>query len=630
MKRLHYVYIAAITALLCLVACQQDDEVNGKMDGSGFATVTLRISTADAAPATRAWNDDNALADRSEMMYNWTVLLVKDGQVTNVFHNDAVDEEKAEIDDVYQGPLAVGTYTAYSFANISEASLKTILGVETLKGATLSNVEQKTATIDANGKTATGLTADNAFGLGSKGIPMTNKQTFTVKTGTELTKDLIVVRMVAKLEFRFFNASGSEQKVKSVTISDVTKATTNNIFLLPKYTNAANADLMTFVHQDLQPNLNNGSTNTAFATEDVTFTGDITVGSGDTYDIAKLQPGSAYDKKFTFYINESDKPANADHLFFLTVELENSDYRDYRYALVSTGDNTGLTVNKKGGGNNEDATQTPVEETRRNERWDYIARNDYRIIPIVLDDYRLEVVPYDFPAIGVYPVSVSTVDADAHLYEFLFHDYGHFHLVPKVTHNNGTEAVDFVSTAPATSGSPAAYSIAGDAGKAAARWGFIGDQWTASFFSYTDATAATPLTPALNSSNDVKFYGQPGLTGLPADNVWPTALPVYGTNFDGEVTRVVSGKTYSQGDFPMFDAETQWKPKAADPYLPYIFGQIAPQVYEANKKVYHELRVYVYVNQETVPRQLIYRFYMHLKQDIDYSSRLRQHSRCCR
>ena len=124
----------------------------------------------------------------------------------------------------------------------------------------------------------------------------------------------------------------------------------------------------------------------------------------------------------------------------------------------------------------------------------------------------------------------------------------------------------------------------------------------------------------------MKFYGQPGLTGLPADNVWPTALPVYGTNFDGEVTREVSGKTYSQGDFPMFDAETQWKPKAADAYLPYIFGQIAPQVYEANKKVYHELRVYVYVNEETVPRQLIYRFYMHLKQDIDYSSRLRLHS----
>ena len=79
----------------------------------------------------------------------------------------------------------------------------------------------------------------------------------------------------------------------------------------------------------------------------------------------------------------------------------------------------------------------------------------------------------------------------------------------------------------------------------------------------------------------------------------------------------------------MLDAVTQWKPKAADPYLPYIFGQIAPQDYNANKKVYHELRVYVYVNAETVPRQLIYRFYMHLKQDIDYSSRLRLHSHFC-
>ena len=622
MKRLCYLSICAMMAMLCLVACQQDDEVNGMHGDSGFGYVTLRIGSVGAAPVTR-WNDDNALADRSEMMYNWIVLLVQDNVVTNVFSKTEVASANAEIDEVYNGNLPAGTYTAYSFANISEASLKSILGVETLEGATLTGIDTKTTTIGANRKTAEDLTADDAFGFGSKGIPMSNKQTFTLNDGEEVTKDLIVVRMVAKLEFRFFNASGSEQKVKSVTISDVTKATTNNIFLLPKYTNAANADLMTFVHQDLQPNLNNGSTNTAFETEDVTFTGNITVGSGDTYDIDYLQPGSAYDKKFTFYINESDKPANADHLFFLTVELDNN---DYRYALVSSGTNTGLTVNKTGGGNNEDPTQTPVTDAKRTENWDYIARNDYRIIPIVLDDYKLEIVPYDFPAIGVYPVSVSTVDENAHLYEFLFHDYGHFHLVPKVTHNNGTEAVDFVATAPVASGTPATYSISGGDGKATARWGLIGDQWTASFFSYTDATAATPLTPALNSSDDVKFYGQPGLTGLPADNVWPTALPVYGTNFDGEVTREVSGKTYSQGDFPMFDAETQWKPKAADAYLPYIFGQIAPQVYEANKKVYHELRVYVYVNEETVPRQLIYRFYMHLKQDIDYSSRLRLHS----
>ncbi len=623
MKRLCYLSICAMMAMLCLVACQEDDEVNGMHGDSGFGYVTLRIGSVGAAPVTR-WNDDNALADRSEMMYNWIVLLVQDNVVTNVFSKVAL--ANAEIDEVYNGNLPAGTYTAYSFANISEASLKSILGVETLEGATLTGIDTKTTTIGANGKTAEDLTADNAFGFGSKGIPMSNKQTFTLNDGEEVTKDLIVVRMVAKLEFRFFNASGSEQKVKSVTISDVTKATTNNIFLLPKYTDAANADLMTFVHQDLQPNLNNGSTNTAFATEDVTFTGDITVGSDDTYDIAKLRPGSAYNKKLTFYINESDKPANADHLFFLTVELENN---DYRYALVSSGTNTGLTVNKTGGGNNEDLTQTPVTDTKRTENWDYIARNDYRIIPIVLDDYKLEIVPYDFPAIGVYPVSVSTVDENAHLYEFLFHDYGHFHLVPKVTHNNGTEAVDFVATAPVASGTPATYSISGGDGKATARWGLIGDQWTNSFFSYTDETAASVLTPALNSS-EVKFYGQPDLTGLPANNVYPEALPVYGTNFDGEVTHTISGKIYSQGDFPMLDAVTQWKPKAADPYLPYIFGQIAPQDYNADKKVYHELRVYVYVNAETVPRQLIYRFYMHLEQDIDYSSRLRQHSRCCR
>ena len=619
----------------------------------------LRIGVADDIETTRAgatrapWNDDNAESDRSEMMYNWTVLLCNSsGQIQYVYTGTPPDghtaNDNAEIDEV-TGVLKVGTniaggtYTAYSFANISSAKLAEVLGVASIAaGQTITNIDAKTISINANLKTTTDITADNAFGLGSKGIPMSNKQTITV-TGADQANpqiiDLIVVRMVAKLEFVFFNntavpaENGEDFTVKSVSISDITKGTANNLKLLPKHTTEAYANDMTFHHGDIKPNLNTGVT-----TEEVKYapTTALTVASSDTYEIGKLQSNSTYAKKFTFYVNESQLASGEQ--FELNVELANG---DYRYNLVSTGDNSGLTVGKTGGGNNEDPTTTPVSEDKRTDDWTYIARNDYRIIPIVLDNYRLELVPYDFPAIGVYPASVKTLDEATNLHEILFHDYGHFHLVPHVYRGKAwagtTEAFPWTGkdiTFSATQGdfSSTVWTLQNAGDEAATT------DWTNAFKSYTttgtypDLAKGDELTIDLN--NTTKFYGAPGISGLPADNVWPTALPVYGKYFDAEVTHTKTIDeeiiTYSQGDFPMLDAVTLWKPKTDDAYRPYIFGQIAPQDDNADKTVYHEFRVNLYVKDESVARQLVYRFYMHLKQDFGVTpSRLRGPRPCC-
>lgn len=628
----------------------------------------LRIGVADDIETTRAgatraaWNDDNAesTTDRSEMMYNWTVLLCDaSGTIKYVYTgtppNGHTANDNAEIDEVTDvikvgSQIAAGFYTAYSFANISSTNLATLLGVPSLSaGQTISNIDDKTVTINANLKTTTDIVADNAFGLGSKGIPMSNKQTITV-TGAESEAnpqiiDLIVVRMVAKLEFVFFNntavpaENGEDFTVKSVSISDITKGTANNLKLLPNLNNNGNGheNEMTFTHGDIKPNLNTGVT-----TGEVKYipTTELTVASTDTYDYLKL-PGnsgySTYAKKFVFYVNESQLASGEQ--FELNVELANG---DYRYALVSTGEKSGLSVGKTGGGNNEDPTTTPVSETKRSDDWTYIARNDYRVIPIVLDNYRLELVPYDFPAIGVYPASVKTLDTNTNLHEILFHDYGHFHLVPHVYRGKSwagtTEAfpwtgkdITFSATAPASTPFPSTSWTLQNAEVSAAS----PSDWTNAFSSFTTTGTGTSLakdaelTIELNR-DATKFYGAPGATGLPANNVYPTALPDYGTNFDGEVTHTADGKTYSQGDFPMLDAVTQWDPKAGTDYRPYIFGQIAPQEDKADKTVYHEFRVNLYVEGESVARQLIYRFYMHLKQDFGVaSSRLRGPRPCC-
>ncbi len=673
MKRLHTLYAAALTALLMLAsltACQSDDDAEaGKQIQGGY--VMLRIGVADDVKATRAgetratWNDDNAesTTDRSEMMYNWTVLLCDaSGTIKYVYTgtppNGHDTNDNAEIDEVtgvikVGSAIAAGDYTAYSFANISSTNLATLLGVSSLlAGQTISNIDDKTVTINANLKTTTDIVADNAFGLGSKGIPMSNKQTITV-TGAESEAnpqiiDLIVVRMVAKLEFVFFNATksngggdGEDLTVKSVSISDITKASTGNLKLLPKLnlsgTNG-HEDEMTFTHGDIKPNLNTGVT-----TEEVKYapTTALTVASTDTYDYLKL-PGnsgySTYAKKFVFYVNETQLAS--DKQFELNVELNNG---DYRYALVSTGTDAGLTVTKDPAnpGGNENATTTPVTETKRSDDWTYIARNDYRVIPIVLDNYRLELVPYDFPAIGVYPASVKTLEANTNLHEILFHDYGHFHLVPHVYRGAAWDG---------TENNTAAFPWAGKEINFSDKQGNFSNtvwtldktgataaeaDWTNAFSSFTTTgTGATlakdaALTIALNSGT-VKFYGAPGATGLPADNVWPTALPAYMTNFDAEVTHTKDSKTYSLGDFPMLDAVTLWKPKTDDAYRPYIFGQIAPQDDNADKTVYHEFRVNVYVQGESVARLLIYRFYMHLKQDFGLARRYAAARPTCR
>ena len=415
---------------------------------------------------------------------------------------------------------------------------------------------------------------------------MSNMQTLSIAgTGTEANpeeKDLIVVRMLAKMEIQFYNLTDEVIKVKSVTISDVTKNAADNLRLLPNYgTTPDYPDYMEYHHKDLQPNVATGA-----ETADFTVTKDITVPADYSYDGHKSAPGY----KLEFYINESKQPTNADKLFFLTVELENG---DYRYALVS----------QKGATTDDD------------DAWDYIARNDYRIIPVVLDDYRLEIIPYDFPAIGVYPASVKTIDEDAHLYEIEFHDYGHFHLLPVVYKGKDYATANinesFVTYSPTKGNFTSTV------------WSFNNettaldnDAWNSVFKSYK-ADRTTVLTAAVNKTDtDVQFYGA---SGLPDDNIYPSTLPVYGQYFDGEVYHEVGDgdnkKIYSQGSFPLLDSETKWKPRATDADRPFLFGQIAPQVDGADKTVYHELRAYLYVKGATVPRQLIYRFYMHLKQD---------------
>lgn len=532
LRHTYLLMLAALTAVMA--ACSSDDpsatgdngqvvspsETNGKL--------TLRIATHN--DVTRAaWQDNNATDD--EMMNLWVVILTNEaGAVQKSWACRPAAGAEQEIDEI--GEITKGAYVAYSFANISVANVCTLLGLtagtvptigatptELAVGGTITQTDAaaKTATINGNGFNPNA--ADN--GYGEKGIPMSNVQTIAA---TDTEKDLIVVRMLAKMTISVKNETGAEQYIKYATISNVTNNEANNLKLLPTLNYK---DDMEAHHADIQPNLNGTPTTVELAIPNLATTEAL---------------ANNATREVTFYINECKTGTD----FNLTIGLgDATNTNEYRYALI---DSKGAT-------------------TDDDDKWDYIARNDYRIIPIVLDDYHFEIIPYDFPPIGVYPVSVSEIDNVNHIYNFTFHDYGHFHLLPRVTKGSTTDVKYNVGS--------------GD-------YWTLNTDWAGSWSTY-DVKDGTLQT----SGNFSDFYRDETAT---ADADDAGGIPVWYVN-DG-----VAGP--------------QWRPDVSKDYQPFIFGYIAdPGVaLAADRKIYHEMKIKLFVG-GTYRRDMIYRFYMTLSSD---------------
>ena len=524
-----YLWILFAAVTMVMAACSSDSESTSS-DLEGTAQVRLHV-TADVATRARTvdWNDENALDE--EMMNIWVVVITNSSDAVEKVIACKPTSTEREIDPIETLPL--GTHNFYSFANMSVAKVAELLGI-TITMPTMSDNDvayeataasgtvnaDKNVTVNGNGFAAFTSTDDNGFG--SYGIPMSNKQTATITSNT--TMDLIVVRMLAKMTISVKNETGAEQYIKYATISNVTDNVANNLKLLPTLTNK---DDMEAHHADIQPNLN-GTPSTV----------ELIIPNLAT---AEALANNAT-REVTFYINECKTGTD----FNLTIGLgDATNTNEYRYALI---DSKGAT-------------------TADDDKWDYIARNDYRIIPIVLDDYRFEIIPYDFPPIGVYPVSVSEIDNVNHIYNFTFHDYGHFHLLPRVTKGSTTDVK---------------YNVGS------------GDYWTlntdwAGTWSTYNVKDGTPQP----SGNYSLFYREETAT---ADADDAGGIPVWYVN-DG-----VAGP--------------QWRPDVTKDYQPFIFGYINDpgSKPDSDQKIYHEMKIKLYVG-GTYRRDMIYRFYMTLSSD---------------
>lgn len=381
--------LLVLTMLATFTACSPDDSsMSDNSDGgskNGY-TIHLKLSTSapgsigQAAPHSRALNPDWESGSDAENMKSWFVVLTLDGNVVQTIEKTQVDAQHAEEDEVTLENVAPGTYQVYSFANIDKTQLGTLTSG--------SDVDFKNKKYKMNG---------NGFDATS-GIPMSNEQTLTVnQDGTTDKNKLWVVRMLAKVTLQFKNPSSTDLIINDITLNDVTSNPSTdvnkegNIMLLPNHSDTSGTSGAT------------GSSNlTGADKEEVTCIPNLVEQAATenyTYKLSSpmMIPANTNDYKteneISFYVNES-VAGNTSKYFIINL---NTSAGVKRYALFKD--------------------------------WTTIARNDHHILPISLDDYKLEFDVQSFTAIGLYP---SITDNGTTLSYTCYYPEEEFHIQPKL------------------------------------------------------------------------------------------------------------------------------------------------------------------------------------------------------
>ena len=374
MKTIHTALILMVLAFLSACSTDNADSILGGSGGDNQGnkvTVHMTLSTASSSGtrATLSWND----GVDEENMKSWVVAFVKDNKVvsfaekTDVSANNRIKDEVI-IKDL---PKEEAIYQVYSFANLTA----TELGIS--KGAPV-DFDSKNWKINGNG-----------FVVITNGIPMSNKQTVKIDASGKPDKtNLWVVRMLAKVTLRFKNPSSTPLVINDITISDITKNSSENgdkenIKLLPNHTDADKGQ------EVCSPNLVGQA-----ATDSYTYT----LSSPKT--IAANTSDYTKKNEISFYVNES-KAGNTSKYFIINL---NTSTGIQRYALFKD--------------------------------WTKIARNDHHILPISLDDYKLKFDVQSFTAIGLYP---SITDHGTTLSYTCYYPEEEFHIQPKVVHADDTD-----------------------------------------------------------------------------------------------------------------------------------------------------------------------------------------------
>ena len=404
MKKLS-IYIMSILTLLAFAGCTADTDNDNDNGDKGKVRVRINISSSGISSASRAsgglsWHDE--YVEPGEKMKNCFVVIVQNGKIIDLLKSEEYATEQDYVGTL-ESTLDEGETTFYSFANISPEELgfnstPKYYSESNPKKPFPTDFDSKLYAVAGNVGAAIVKPADgepwikNVF---PKGIPMSNKQTFTIKKTTQQV-DLEVIRMVAKMKLKLSNATRNDITLKSISLTDITdngSKGAENLYLLPGVDNGT----------AVEPHISPSATS-------IKYTVNLWSKVGETEQPwlkipANTATSTATTKtpvEVTLYLNES--VAKSPKYFILNMETDN------------------LAINRR-------ITLA---------KWDVMSRNDYLEVPIKLSNYQITFDVQQFTAIGVLP-SVTQVDDKLTV---KFKNYGEFHLVPHVKeYSTGTELV---------------------------------------------------------------------------------------------------------------------------------------------------------------------------------------------
>lgn len=387
MRKLLYLLSWGLVTFILMGCVPDANPAIDSGDSSDGATRQVEIClgvASDVTAGTRAGSDyTDVNMQAGELMKNWIIVMVDaDGRIVDIVKNgpyDAGETERSQ--DSFWKRMKQGTYTFYSFANLtpSEIGINAYGVGDTLPADFF---EQKKCSV----KIPSLVFADHWSDFGNdyfpQGIPMSNKQVVTIGKDTKAVH-LEVIRMVAKVVLQLTNNTDHDITFKGLTLSDVTPDVADNLMLLP---GKDETDEQGIVHVS--------DANLATTQKQTVAYASMALGTGHDYVVKR----SGQAVNICFYINES-KATDENKYHILQLQTIDSDH-----------------------------SSTVINRRLAMLNWSKICRNDYRVIPIKLDDYSIEWNVQSFTPIGVLP----QIEDDGENLTITMGYYGEFHIIPKV------------------------------------------------------------------------------------------------------------------------------------------------------------------------------------------------------
>ncbi|MBO4786480.1 MAG: FimB/Mfa2 family fimbrial subunit, partial [Prevotella sp.] len=372
----------ALATVLGLSACSSEDNINQVPEG--MVQVQVRLSSRYPG-ATRATGDWLSPTDSKEKIHEfWVAFVNSDNIVEEIAHGDALGAEE----HAFRFTLPPGAYRAFAFANLPEEAPFSSLNI--VKGEVMPDMTDVT------------LPTTNGW---DKNIPMTGKtggQAVTVVEAENQSFEVELIRTMAKLEITFIN--NSQQQIDIIGY-EVFPLTETDVSIQEPAT-----------PEDI-PNRDTVSYKVEFRESPITL-------NAWNPDEPTVEPDS---KTFFLYVNETNSTATAtknQYSIRILVKRHRADgdagVEEMRY---------GFTVNSQ--------TSGSAWKTGTTNGFDYIRRNDWIKIPIMLTDWTFRIEALPFPPIAGFQARVLSADA----LSIAFNSGGYIFLRPMFRNNNDPEGV---------------------------------------------------------------------------------------------------------------------------------------------------------------------------------------------